>query len=182
MLNLPFEIVFTTTAKLVHRFSLPPTISFASIIAILRDHDWLIRLDPELDSYTLCDTSNSSTTYQTADKEEYEETKNPRKTKTYKVTDHMNGIPKSIYDAKVHVGIQITDVDEGVDFLVHAPMGVVQRGRWRVVVVDEAWQLAIETEITCSRLLMGIVKGKAESNAPMMGRALVELLEKEQDG
>ena len=63
-------------------------------------------------------------------------------------------------------------------------MGVVQRAKWRVVNDvggQGAWQLAIETEITCSRLLMGIVKGKGEANVPMMGKAFIERLEKESD-
>ena len=90
----------------------------------------------------------------------------------------MSGIPKSIYNARVNLEINITDVDDGVDFLVHAPMGAVQRGTWRVVGKDgEGWTLVIETELTCSRLLMGIMKGKAEGNVPAMGKAVVGSLE-----
>ncbi|KAL9620297.1 MAG: hypothetical protein Q9160_005196 [Pyrenula sp. 1 TL-2023] len=164
--------VFTTTSKLSHRFPLPPTGSFPSAaVAILHDHDWAIRLDPELDTYTLA-TNNI-------------EKGEMLRTKTYNVVDHMGGIPKSIHDAKVNMEIQITDVDEGVDFLIHAPMGVVQRAQWRVT--DDAekpgeWQLVAETEITCSRLLMGIIKGKADADAPLMGQSLIEIMKKDPEG
>ncbi|TVY81692.1 hypothetical protein LSUE1_G005684 [Lachnellula suecica] len=154
--------VFTTTAKFTHRFSLPTTATFSAAITILRDHDWLLRLDPELDSYTHLELPNE---------------KPNAKTKTYRVTDNMAGIPKSIWDAKVNIDVQITDVDEGVDFLANAPMGVVQGAKWRIVKMEGGWQLVIETNITSSRLVIGIVKGKGEANAPMMGKAFIEALE-----
>ncbi|MCJ1379871.1 hypothetical protein MMC17_002974 [Xylographa soralifera] len=159
---------------------LPPATSVPSAIAILHDHDWLIRLDPELDSYMLSLPDASIAGIQIAEKE-----KSHGSIKTYKVIDNMSGIPKSLYDVKVNIEIQITDVIEGVDFLVHAPLGVVQRAKWRIVndVGEQgAWQLSIETEITCLRLLMGIVRGKGETNVPMMGKAFTERLKKESDG
>lgn len=90
----------------------------------------------------------------------------------------MAGIPKALYDAKIDFDMQITDVFDGADVLVHAPMGTVQRGKWRVVGQQGKWLLSIQTEITCSRLLMGILKGKAEVSRPMMGKAFVERLER----
>jgi hypothetical protein len=89
----------------------------------------------------------------------------------------MEGIPKSIYDAKVHIEVQITDVEEGLDFLVHAPMGVVQKSQWRVAGKEGEWKLTIDTEIFAPRLVMSIVKGKGETNGVLNGRAFVQLLE-----
>lgn len=153
--------VLTTSATLKHSVDLPPQTTFSRAVSLLRNHDWLLRLDPELHSYTTSPTIPAPNV------------------KVYNVIDNMEGIPKSIYDAKVHIEIQIADEEDGVEFLVHAPLGVVQRAKWKVVGEEGKWKLVIETVITCSRILMGIVRGKGDVNGPMMGRSFVELLERE---
>ena len=50
-LYLTENTVLNTTAELEHRTPLPPGTTIEAAIALLRDHDYLIKLDPELASY-----------------------------------------------------------------------------------------------------------------------------------
>ena len=90
----------------------------------------------------------------------------------------MPQIPKYIHEAKVNLDIHITNVEDGVDLLVYPPLGVVQKGQWRVVGKEGALELIIKTKISCTRLLSGILKAKAEGNHPLIGDSYIEVLNK----
>jgi len=162
--------IFSTTETLIHTCPLPPSTSLSTAIGALQNHRWLLHLDPEMESYTPYSLPSSTAGSP------------PALTKSYRVINNMPEIPKYIHDAKVTIDIQITDVEGGVDILVHPPLGIVQKGQWRVV-GDEGegtLKLNIKTEISCSRVLMGIAKGKAEGNHPLASKAYLQLLDEGQ--
>ncbi|KAF2463247.1 uncharacterized protein BDR25DRAFT_307854 [Lindgomyces ingoldianus] len=163
---------FSTTATLHHTTPLPSGTTFASALAHLQNHDLLIRLDPELAHYETLDSDPSTPN-----------------TKRYKVTDHMHTLPKGLWDTTVTFESLITNTDEGVEWVIKAPLGLVQSTRWRIVrageeeeegkgrVVNggqdedmvekeekEDWCLVEDVEIKASRLLVGTVRGKCEEN------------------
>lgn len=134
----------------------------------LQNHDLLIRLDPELHHYETLPSDEC-----TPD------------TKRYKVTDHMHTLPKGLWDTTVTFESRITNMEDGVEWVIKAPLGLVQRTTWRLMKsadvgkgkekaaeVDKStesddkseWSLVEDVEITASRLLVGTVKGKCESN------------------
>lgn len=75
-------------------------------------------------------------------------------------------------------GAEITDTEEGVEWIIRAPLGLVQRSVWEIVDVGEGkgdegngegkgegrLVLVEDVEISCSRLLVGTVRGKCEEN------------------
>jgi len=86
----------------------------------------------------------------------------------------------------------MTDVENGVDWLVRAPLGLVQR---TLFTVEEAGEgdlrdehdpekksdrlvLVEEVEIRCSRFLIGTVKGKIEGNWKGIHKRWIEQLQK----
>lgn len=129
---------------------------------MLRDHDFLIRLDPEFVSYETLPSDPARP-----------------KAKRYKVTDHMNALPKGLWDSTVTFESEMTDLEDGVLWIVKAPLGLVQTTTWKAVRTDTlasevvegtpasrigVWSLFEEVEIKANRLLVGTVRAKCEEN------------------
>ena len=134
----------------------------------MQNHDLLIKLDPELAHYETLPPEESAPN-----------------TKRYKVTDHMHTLPKGLWDTTVTFESQITNTENGVEWVIKAPLGLVQQTTWKLVrsedvgkgkekVVEDdessksedksEWSLVEDVEIKASRLLVGTVKGKCEEN------------------
>src|SRR6201995_2380738 len=156
----PFFLVLNTTANLHHRTVLPANATKEKALAIFRNHDNLIRLDPDLQNYETMPAEPSDSP----------------QTKRYNITDVMHTLPRGLWDTTVSFSAEITDIDDGVEWVVRAPLGLVQKSIWTVEpaaekdteaegeAFDGRWVLVEDVEITCSRLLLGTVKGKCEEN------------------
>jgi hypothetical protein len=113
-------------------------------------------MDPELVSYTVDDPPLDATSG----------------TKYFTVTDHMDAMPRSLYDAKVSFKAEITEIEGGIKWVIKAPLGLVQTSIWIIEGEEEendggekgVLSLVENVSISCSRLLMGTVKGKCEAN------------------
>lgn len=89
----------------------------------------------------------------------------------------MPSIPSYIHDPIVKVSIEITDVERGIDLDVRPPLGIVQKGRWRVEGEQGGeLMLVVWTEVECNRVLMGIMKGKVEGQKKRVGERYFEAL------
>jgi hypothetical protein len=170
-------LVLNTTANLHHRTLLPTTATKEKAISIFRNHDILIRLDPDLQHYEPAPAEPNDST----------------KTKRYNITDVMHTLPRGLWDTSVSFSAEITDIDDGVEWIVRAPLGLVQKSLWTVEVAgekdrgeeDEAVEgrlvLVEDVEIRCSRLLVGTVKGKCEENWRGVHERWVQKLNEIQD-
>ncbi|KAF1832865.1 hypothetical protein BDW02DRAFT_528800 [Decorospora gaudefroyi] len=145
-----------TTATLHHVTPLPRTISPTAAINLLHNHDFLIRLDPEYVSHEALPSSPSSPA-----------------AKRYQVTDHMNALPAGLWDTTVKFEAEMTNLEDGISWLIKAPLGLVQRTTWRCLKTEageegqgegEGWCLVEDVEIEANRILVGTVKGKCEGN------------------
>jgi hypothetical protein len=143
------------------------------VISLLRNHDLLIRLDPELAQYTMLDPPVDATN---------------QATKYYKITDNMHTLPRGLWDTTVSFDAEITDVENGCEWVIHAPLGLLQTSVWTVVPAletdgDEKNTLCLveDVVISCSRLLVGTVKGKCEENWKGVHGRFVEHLLAETD-
>lgn len=157
-------LVFNTTAKLKHSTLLPPTATFEAAVAVLHNHDSILRLDPEFVSYETKPTPTSS--------------ENPA-TKYYTVTDHMNALPRGIWDSTVNFEAEITDIPKGVEWIIHAPLGIYQVTFWTIEPAPESegrFYFVEDVSITCSRLLVGTVKGKCIENHAGVHQKFVDLV------
>lgn len=141
--------------------NLPVGTGFQHALSHLQNHDLLIRLDPELAHYESLP----------------EDPANPE-TKRYKVTDHMHTLPKGLWDTTVTFEAEITNTEDGIIWVIKAPLGLVQRTTWRLLKTEtlarddvEAmqgehgeWSLVEDVEISANKMLVGTVKGKCEEN------------------
>jgi hypothetical protein len=92
-------------------------------------------------------------------------------TKYYKITDNMHTLPRGLWDTTVTFNAEITDIETGCEWVVRAPLGLVQTSKWTVEEAldtdgEEENKLCLieDVSIACSRLLIGTVKGKCEEN------------------
>ncbi|KAF2708748.1 hypothetical protein K504DRAFT_433229 [Pleomassaria siparia CBS 279.74] len=158
--------LFNTTATIRHVTPLPPGTTFIHALTTLQNHDLLIRLDPELAHYETLPSEDG-----TPD------------TKRYRVTDNMHTLPKGLWDTTVTFEANITNTEDGILWVIKAPLGLLQRTTWKLVKSDDLgkgkekviaetqgkeekseWALVEDVEIKASRLLVGTVKGKCEEN------------------
>lgn len=91
----------------------------------------------------------------------------------------MHTLPKGLWDTTVTFEAEITDTEEGIIWIIRAPLGLVQLTTWKllktaslaaedVAGVEEEqrgeWSLVEDVEIRANRMLVGTVKGKCEAN------------------
>lgn len=89
----------------------------------------------------------------------------------------MHTLPKGLWDTTVTFEAEITDTEDGIEWVIRAPLGLVQRTTWRVVkrasLGEEAatggdgegeWSLVEDVEIKANRIIVGTVKTKCEGN------------------
>jgi hypothetical protein len=122
---------------------------------MLHNHELLIHLDPEFAHYEALPTDPSMPD-----------------AKRYKITDHMHALPKGLWDSTVSFEAQMTDTEDGILWIIKAPLGLVQRTTWRCLRTDTLadedrkgegdWSLVEDVEIKANRLLVGTVRSKCE--------------------
>jgi hypothetical protein len=97
----------------------------------------------------------------------------------------MHALPAGLWDTTVKFSAEITDRDDGVEWVVRAPLGLVQTSLWTVErdaeADEERWTLIEDVTIRCSRLLVGTVRGKCEANWKGTHERWVAQLEKERE-
>lgn len=101
----------------------------------------------------------------------------------------MHTLPKGLWDTTVTFESEITNTELGVEWVIRAPLGLVQRTTWCIMpmidvekgkdsTADDSqngsdkevketkseWVLVEDVEIKASRLLVGTVRGKCEEN------------------
>lgn len=181
-----------------HRTPLPANATFSKSLDIFRNHDTLIKLDPDLASYEKVDAWDTPVTY--------DDTK-PEDTFYYKINDHMATLPKGLWDTTVSYQAAITNIPNGVRWVIRAPLGIVQRSNWTVepattedlspenqdagmngvqndgegVATDVGATgrlvLVEDVNIKCSTFLIGTVKAKCEEQWPNVHKKWLEHLE-----
>jgi hypothetical protein len=101
----------------------------------------------------------------------------------------MHALPAGLWDTTVRFAAEITDRDDGVEWVVRAPLGLVQTSLWTVERDDaaegqeggERWVLVEDVTIRCSRLLVGTVRAKCEENWKGTHERWVAQLDKERE-
>ncbi|USP78679.1 hypothetical protein yc1106_05953 [Curvularia clavata] len=155
-----FRPYLNTTATIRNVTHLPQSITYAQAVEQLHNHELLIRLDPEYVSHETVPSDPATP-----------------ETKIYKITDHMNALPAGLWDTTVKFEAHMTDLDDGIRWLIKAPLGLVQKTTWKCLKTESLgdehkkttdehgeWSLVEDVEITANRMLVSTVKGKCEAN------------------
>lgn len=81
---------------------------------------------------------------------------------SYKVTDHVETLPKGIWGSTVESTYEFTNVELGLFARIKSPLNVVMDTTWEIRENGGGLELVEDSSIKCSRLLVGIVKSLNE--------------------
>jgi hypothetical protein len=143
---------------------------------MLADHEFFLTCDPHLHKFERITPSNaepnqlSGPAIPHAIKERLNNDKTPLPpTEYYRVTDLMHTLPAGLWDTNVVSDYEFTDLPgTGVYVRVRSPMGIVMDTLWEVREATSSsgqseLELVEDVTITCSRFLVGIVKGQCDA-------------------
>ena len=98
----------------------------------------------------------------------------------YKVTDIMNMLPKGIWSSNVVSTYLYKDIDNGVVMIIKAPLDVQMQTNWTLQERDGGLVLDEDVLITCSRFLMGTVRGQCDGNYASIHEKFAERVKQKQ--
>ncbi|KAI1774140.1 hypothetical protein F4818DRAFT_421001 [Hypoxylon cercidicola] len=157
-------------------------------VALLHDHDFFLKTDPHHVSHrTLAPppaaaAAGAATTTAVEDEKESARRTHelPRDVdpvsvpavRVYEVVDH---VPNPVWSSSVVSKEELVNVRDGLFVRIRSPLAVVMETRWlvreRKAGADDGegegegeLELVEDVEITCSKLLVGIVKGQVDNN------------------
>jgi len=142
---------YNQTLTVKHITPLPPGVTKEQAMVLLQNHDWLIHMDPELESYTTMEPPPGSAP----------------STKFYHITDHMEALPLGLWGTTVSFNAEITNVEDGIEWIIKAPLGLLQTTKWSILPNSEGGDGLVLVEdgtISCTVVLMRTVKAKCEQN------------------
>ncbi|KAH7027504.1 uncharacterized protein B0I36DRAFT_327228 [Microdochium trichocladiopsis] len=100
----------------------------------------------------------------------------------YELTDEM---PNPVFSSTINSRLEYVNLEKGLWTRVNSPMGVVLETAWIVVDAADgsgALELHQDIVISCSRMLVGIVKGNIEANRGGIHKLIRARIEKEMGG
>ncbi|KAL1961181.1 hypothetical protein VTO42DRAFT_3126 [Malbranchea cinnamomea] len=185
--------MFKTTTSISITTPVPLTISRAALLAILHDHQEMIKLNPLVVQYQPCSrppspSRRSSSSSQeeagigrrTGEDEENERTAGASsgEMEWYRITDeilpyHFLPFSRVVYTAGFR------DAPDGLHTRTYAPMGLRMEGRWTVGPREEAEEggrlyLTEEVRMTCSWLTRAFVQRALKKSHAVLTEKLIE--------
>ncbi|KAI0160322.1 hypothetical protein GGR57DRAFT_457178 [Xylariaceae sp. FL1272] len=185
---------FSSTSKVTNTSPIPSSVSKSAAVTLLHDHEFFLLCDPHYGSHKVLDqpteTSSDPKSVPAAVKHfKIPSHVSPLPTTTkkpdgpvvslYEVVDHM---PNPVWSSNVVSTEEFVDHDNGMWVRIRSPMGVVMETTWSIKEKGGALELVEDIAISCSRLVMGIVKGQCESNWPGIHKKLIEKLIADAEG
>ncbi|KKY35442.1 hypothetical protein UCDDA912_g04574 [Diaporthe ampelina] len=151
---------------------LPDGVSREQGFVMLQDNDFFLSCDPHLKKY---EAKGDVTEPQLPGSVNAQGS-----TKSYEVTDELENIPKGIWGSTVVSTYEFTNIEYGVFSRVKSPLGVVINTRWDIKEGDDGkLDLVQAAEISCSKPLMSLVKGRCEAGWGKIHAKMLERLQNE---
>ncbi|KAI1394240.1 uncharacterized protein F4822DRAFT_42697 [Hypoxylon trugodes] len=190
---------FTGTTKFVNTSPIPATASNTATtkeaaVKLLHDHDFFLRCEPHYVSHRRLPDQQDEDTSAAAAKQSYRlppnlEPLGEPPVKLYEVVDH---VPNPVWSSSVVSREEFVDFKEGVWVRIRSPLAVVMETKWsirerRKGKGDESEEgeldLVEEVEITCSKLLLSIVKAQVDNGWKRIhGKIIERLVEDTKEG
>lgn len=135
---------------------LPDGVSRELGVVMLQDTEFFLSCDPHLSKY--------EAKGEVAEPQIPEGVNARGPTKSYEVTDQLENIPKGIWGSTVVSTYEFTNIEDGVFSRVKSPLGVSIDTRWEIKGGEDGkLDLVQAAEISCSKPLMSLVKGRCEA-------------------
>ncbi|PSR82733.1 hypothetical protein BD289DRAFT_437010 [Coniella lustricola] len=165
----------TSKDRVLVKTRLPAGVSRQQAVDMLHDRDFFINCDPSLEKYEVLDKDLANPDLPAG------RVQGIGPTTSYKITDVVANVPKSIWGSSVESTYEFTDVERGLFCRIRSPLSIVMEALWEVREAEDGEGLEIveEADIKCSRLLMGVVKSQTEQGAPKIHSKMLERLKSE---
>ncbi|KAF4981071.1 hypothetical protein FZEAL_3047 [Fusarium zealandicum] len=152
--------MFRTTAQIRHTSAIPSGIPAPRGIEMLHDHDFFLHCDPHMIKYEGLPTPSdpAPTVPETLGI-------NPvAPAKCYSVTDRMHTLPAGLWDSDVVSTVEFFDLDNGLFVRMRGPMGMLMETVWHIQQAEDgSCEMVEDIVISCSRLMIGVVKSSCET-------------------
>ncbi|KAG8164609.1 hypothetical protein KVR01_004884 [Diaporthe batatas] len=149
---------------------LPDGVSRQLGVVMLQDNEFFLSCDPHLNKYEA--------------KGEVTEPQIPAgvnahgPTRSYEVTDQVENIPKGIWGSTVVSTYEFTNIENGVFSRVKSPLGVRIDTLWEIKEAEGGkLDLVQAAEISCTKPLMSLVKGRCEAGWGKIHAKMLERLQ-----
>ncbi|KAI1142891.1 hypothetical protein F5Y05DRAFT_366548 [Hypoxylon sp. FL0543] len=173
---------FTGTAKMVNTSPIPGEagghkITKEAAVALLHDHDFFLKCEPHYVSHrTLAPQQPDANVDASAAKRAYQlppglEPLGSPAVKLYEVVDH---VPNPVWSSSVVSKEEFVDFRDGLWVRIRSPLAVVMETKWTIRERSGAGgeqeeeegglELVEDVDISCSKLLLGIVKAQVDDN------------------
>ncbi len=164
-------VVFETTFDVMLSGDLPGEVTREQALAILHDHDFIIHCDKNLSKYE--EDTDSEDVKPTEVNASFKPT---ARTRCYKIHDVVKNIPGGIWDSKVDSSAEYTDLESGLFVFSKSPMGI--HSDTSFVVQDSAagLKLICKAEVSCSKLLVLVVKAGYKENLEHLHSTIMKKL------
>ncbi|KAF5006164.1 hypothetical protein FDECE_7439 [Fusarium decemcellulare] len=152
--------MFRTKAQIQHISAMPAAVPASKAIEMLHDHEFIVRCDPHMIKYDEIPLSDPKP----AAPEDLELLDASSPPKCYSVTDRVHALPAGLWDSDAVSTAEFFDLDRGVFVRMHCPMSVVIETVWQIREADDgSCEIVEDVVISCSRLLVGVVKSSCEA-------------------
>ncbi|KAG5663902.1 hypothetical protein KAF25_006487 [Fusarium avenaceum] len=151
--------MFRTTAQIQHKSPIPSGTTASKAIEMLHDHVFFLQCNPYMVKHEALPVPEPAPSCPDTLKD-----KPITSPDCYTVTDRIHALPAGIWDSDVISTYEFLDVERGVFVRTRGPMGLVLETVWQIEeAADGSLEIAENVEISCSRLMIGIIKSSCES-------------------
>ncbi|KAF4431797.1 hypothetical protein FACUT_8557 [Fusarium acutatum] len=166
-------MMFQTTAQIQHTSPISSTSAAPKAIEMLHDHVFFLHCNPYMSKFEAMPTPDP--TPSVPDTLEVEPIAAPD---CYSVTDRIHTLPAGLWDSDVISSYEFFDLESGVFVRTRGPMGLVLETVWKIE-ESEGGNLEIveQVSITCSRLVMGMIKSSCEAGWKGVHGKMLERIE-----
>ncbi|KAM0283649.1 hypothetical protein ACHAQH_002428 [Verticillium albo-atrum] len=147
-----------TTQTLTHLTPIPPPATRTDSIAMLHDHEHLIKCSPAMSKFELITSPSPAPAPLPAGITPLGDTK------CYQVTDVVHTLPAGLWDSDIVSTYEFTNLADGLFVRIRSPMSIVLETVWSIEGEGEGPEMKETVTIKCSRLLVGVIRGQCEGN------------------
>jgi hypothetical protein len=152
--------ILNSSAKLLHTSPVPAGVTREAGLKMLHDHEHFIKCDPHMIKFEAVTPSEVPVL-----PEGITPLAGGGGTKVFKVTDKVAALPAGLWDSDVVSTYEFTSIAEGVFVRIRSPLSVMMETVWTLKGEGErSLEMVEDVTISCSRLLVGVIKGSCESN------------------
>ncbi|QPC66061.1 hypothetical protein HYE67_008292 [Fusarium culmorum] len=165
--------MFRSTAQIQHISPVPAGTAVPKAVEMLHDHVFFLQCDPYMTKHEALPTPKPAPSI--TDTLELKPVGQP---KCYSVTDRVHTLPAGLWDSDVVSTYEFINLERGVFVRTRGPMGLVLETVWEIEETTDGGSKIVENvTISCSRLMLGMIKSSCETGWKGVHGKMLERLE-----